>query len=101
MTQNRTSGLAAVHGSLCRLDPAMQQYLEQMTAAAVAREKAKLLAQLAATVGGPGSGSPGGPVAPTLALEERSELDALRQRVRWHPINFQTPAQTLDCIWRC
>eukprot|EP01025_Chloroclados_australasicus_P019901 TRINITY_DN20933_c0_g1_i2.p1 TRINITY_DN20933_c0_g1~~TRINITY_DN20933_c0_g1_i2.p1 ORF type:complete len:926 (+),score=77.13 TRINITY_DN20933_c0_g1_i2:189-2966(+) len=46
VTANKNNGLNSIHGSLFKLDPKMQSYLEQTTAAAVAREKAKLIAHL-------------------------------------------------------
>eukprot|EP01026_Neomeris_dumetosa_P014889 TRINITY_DN1551_c0_g1_i4.p1 TRINITY_DN1551_c0_g1~~TRINITY_DN1551_c0_g1_i4.p1 ORF type:complete len:895 (-),score=145.35 TRINITY_DN1551_c0_g1_i4:394-2733(-) len=46
VSANKNNGLNSIHGSLFKLDPKMQSYLEQTTAAAVAREKAKLIAHL-------------------------------------------------------
>jgi len=67
-------GFNSVHGNLFKLDPVMQGYLEQVTAAAVAREKAKLMREFEKY--NSFSESPGG-----LAAHERGELQLLRKKV--------------------
>ncbi|DBB13877.1 hypothetical protein WJX82_005698 [Trebouxia sp. C0006] len=74
--QKNKGGMSSVHGNLFKLDPVMQQYLEQMTAAAVAREKAKLYAEFGRR-GGEEEG-----LADDLAPQEFLELEELRKKVK-------------------
>jgi kinesin family protein 6/9 len=67
-------GFNSVHGNLFKLDPVMQGYLEQVTAAAVAREKAKLLREFEKY------GHPWGEATNGLAADERGELEGLRKK---------------------
>ncbi|KAK9818001.1 hypothetical protein WJX72_005592 [[Myrmecia] bisecta] len=75
--QKNKGGLSSVHGNLFKLDPVMQQYLEQMTAAAVAREKARLVAEFHRH-----GGLLGGELEEEeLEAEEGLELAELRRKV--------------------
>eukprot|EP01023_Acetabularia_acetabulum_P016698 TRINITY_DN18255_c0_g1_i4.p1 TRINITY_DN18255_c0_g1~~TRINITY_DN18255_c0_g1_i4.p1 ORF type:complete len:693 (+),score=147.99 TRINITY_DN18255_c0_g1_i4:204-2081(+) len=82
VTANKNTGLNSIHGSLFKLDPKMQCYLEQTTAAAVAREKAKLLAHLRRKGQLVGDGNIDFDEHADLEETERQELGVLREKVK-------------------
>ncbi|BDA46057.1 probable Kinesin-like protein KIF9 at N-terminal half [Coccomyxa sp. Obi] len=77
------NGVSAVHGNLLKLDPALQQYLTQMTEAAVARERAKLHAEVKENL------------LRQAASQDREELDLLRTRHASPALLFRISASVL------
>mmetsp|Transcript_35249 Transcript_35249/g.99762 ORF Transcript_35249/g.99762 Transcript_35249/m.99762 type:complete len:825 (-) Transcript_35249:144-2618(-) len=75
---SNNDGFNSVHGNLFKLDPVMQGYLETVTAAAVAREKAKLMMQFQRHGY---IGDENGPQLSSLSEHEREELNQLREKV--------------------